>query len=108
MTPTVHRIRTATTAVAILATVALAGPPAVSAATVPTVNGTTLTLTGDAAADRVVIGDNGTLLTISVNGAAASTDFGGQTLPADNTIDLAANAGGGDDEITITTANLKS
>jgi Ca2+-binding RTX toxin-like protein len=108
MTPTAHRIFTAATAVAALAAAALAGPPAVSAATVPTVNGTALTLTGDDAADRVVIGDNGTLLTIAVNGAAPSTDFGGQTLPADNTIDLVFNAGGGDDEITIATPNLKS
>src|ERR671910_804228 len=76
MTPTAHRIRTATTAVALLAAAALAGPPTVSAATVPTVNGTPLTL--------------------------------GAAVPADNTIDLVFNSGGGDDELTITTANLKS
>ena len=108
MTPTVHRIRTAATAVAILATAALAGPPAVSAATVPTVDGTTLTLTGDDAADRVVIGEDAGKLTMAVNGGAATNQFAGVTLPADNTIDLVFNAGGGDDEITIATANLKS
>src|SRR5215217_5227647 len=76
MTPNAHRIRTTTAVAALLAAVALAGPPTVSAATTPTVNGTPLDL--------------------------------GAALPANNTIDLVANAGGGDDEITITTANLKS
>jgi len=105
MTPTAHRIRTATAVAALLATAALAGPPAVSAATVPTVTGTTLTLTGDDASDRVVVGEDAGLLTVTVNGAPLNL---GAALPADNTIDLVANAGGGDDEITITTANLKS
>ena len=50
MTPTSHRIRTATAAAALLAAAALAGPPTVSAATAPAVNGTTLTFTGDDAA----------------------------------------------------------
>ena len=108
MTPTSHRIRTATAAAAILAAAALAGPAAVSAATVPTVNGTTLTLTGDDAADRVVIGEAAGNLTMTVNGGPVITDFGTGTLPANDTIDLVANAGGGDDEITITTAGLKS
>ena len=108
MTPTAHRIRTATTVAALLAAAALAGPPTVSAATVATVNGTTLTLTGDDAADRVVIGEDAGNLTMTVNGGAPITDFGTGTLPANNTIDLVANAGGGDDEITITTANLRS
>src|SRR5215217_8344932 len=76
MTPNAHRIRTTTAVAALLAAVALAGPPTVSAATTPTVNGTPLAL--------------------------------GAALPANNTIDLVANAGGGDDEITIATANLKS
>src|SRR5919107_1209937 len=101
MTPTAHRIRTTTAVAALLAAAALAGPPTVSAATTPAVNGTTLTLTGDGASDRVVIGEDAGLLTMAINGAAATTDFGGTTLPADNTIDLVANAGGGDDEITI-------
>ena len=108
MTPTSHRIRTATAAAAILAAVALAGPATVSAATVPTVNGTTLTLTGDDASDRVVVGEDAGNLTMTVNGGAVITDFGTGTLPANNTIDLVANVGGGDDELTITTANLKS
>ena len=105
MTPTAKRIRTATTVVALLAAAALAGPPTVSAATVPTVNGTTLTLTGDDAADRVVVGEDAGQITVTVNGAPLAL---GAAVPADNTIDLVANAGGGDDEITITTANLKS
>jgi Ca2+-binding RTX toxin-like protein len=108
MTPTAHRIRTTTAVAALLAAVALAGPPAVSAATTPTVDATTLTLAGDDASDRVVVGEAAGLLTLSVNGAPATKDIDGTTLPADNTIDLVANAGGGDDEITITTANLKS
>ncbi|HET8953809.1 MAG TPA: calcium-binding protein [Solirubrobacteraceae bacterium] len=105
MTLTAHRIRTTTAVAALLAAVALAGPPTVSAATTPTINGTTLTLTGDDAADRVVVGEDAGLLTVTVNGAPLNL---GAALPADNTIDLVANAGGGDDEITITTANLKS
>jgi Ca2+-binding RTX toxin-like protein len=100
-----HRIRTATTVVALLATAALAGPPTVSAATVPTVNGTTLTLTGDDAADRVVVGEDAGQITVTVNGAPLNL---GAAVPADNTIDLVSNSGGGDDELTITTANLKS
>ena len=102
MTPTSHRIRTATAAAAILAAAALAGPAAVSAATVPTVNGTTLTLTGDDASDRVVIGEAAGNLTMTVNGGPVITDFGTGTLPANDTIDLVANAGGGDDEISRT------
>src|SRR5215217_6338034 len=105
MTPNAHRIRTTTAVAALLAAVALAGPPTVSAATTPTVNGTTLTLTGDDAADRVVVGEDAGLLTATVNGTPLDL---GAALPANNTIDLVANAGGGDDEITITTANLKS
>jgi Ca2+-binding RTX toxin-like protein len=105
MTLTAHRIRTTTAVAGLLAAVALAGPPAVSAATTPTINGTTLTLTGDDASDRVVIGEDAGLLTATVNGAALDL---GAALPANNTIDLVANAGGGDDELTITTANLKS
>src|SRR5918995_115672 len=105
MTPTAHRIRTATTVAALLAAAALAGPPTVSAATTPTVNGTTLTLTGDDAPDRVVIGEAGGNLTMTVNGVDTPL---GAVLPADNTIDLVSNSGGGDDELTITTANLKS
>jgi Ca2+-binding RTX toxin-like protein len=105
MTPNAHRIRTTTAVAALLAAAALAGPPTVSAATTPTVNGTTLTLTGDDAADRVVVGEDAGLLTATVNGTPLNL---GAALPADNTIDLVFNAGGGDDEITITTANLKS
>src|SRR5215208_3269401 len=108
MTPTAHRIRTSTAVAALLAAAALAGPPTVSAATAPSVDGTTLTVTGDAAADRVVIGEADGLLTLAVNGAAATKDLGGTTLPANDTIDLVVNAGGGDDEVTIATAGLKS
>ena len=70
MTPTAHSIRNAAAAVALLAAVALAGPPAAGAETVPVVNGTTLTITGDDAPDRVTIADNGENLTIAV------ADFG--------------------------------
>ena len=108
MTPNAHRIRTATVAAALLAAVALAGPPAASAATTPVVNGTTLTFTGDGAGDELVIGESGGLLTQSVNGAAATTDFAGQTLPANNTINAVVNAGDGTDTVTVATANLAS
>lgn len=108
--PTRHRIRT-TAAVTALLAAALAGPPMVSAATTPAVNGTSLTFTGDGAGDTLVIGESGGLLTQSVNGATASTDFGGgTTLPANNTINTVVNAGGGDDTMTsdpaVTTAML--
>ena len=108
--PTRHRIRT-TAAVTALLAAALAGPPMVSAATTPAVNGTSLAFTGDGAGDTLVIGESGGLLTQSVNGATASTDFGGgTTLPANNTINTVVNAGGGDDTMTsdpaVTTAML--
>lgn len=105
MTPTAHRLRTAATTVALLAAAALAGPATVSAATAPAVNGTTLTLTGDDASDRVVVGEAAGQITVTVNGAALNL---GAAVPADDTIDLVSNSGGGDDELTITTAKLKS
>ena len=108
MTPMAHRIRSATAAAALLALAGLAGPPAVSAATTPAVNGTTLTFTGDGTGDTLVIGESGGLLTQSVNGAAATTDIAGQVLPANNTINVVVNAAGGEDTVTATTANLAS
>ena len=110
MTPPAHRIRTATAAAAIVAAVGLAGPSTVSAATTAAFNpvNKTVTLTGDAAGDQVVVGEDAGLLTQSINGAPASTDFGGTTLPADSTINLVVNAGDGADTVTVATAKLAS
>ena len=108
MTPTSHRLRTTTAVAALLAAAALARPPVAGAATTAAVNGTTLTFTGDGAGDSLVIGESNGLLTQAINGGAASTDFGGQTLPANNTINVVVNAGGGEDTVTVATASLAS
>src|SRR5829696_884520 len=108
MTPMAHRIRIATAAASLIALAGLAGPPTVSAATIPAVNGTTLTFTGDGAGDNLVIGESDGLLTQSVNGAAATKDIAGQAVPANNTINVVVNAGGGEDVVTVTTPNLAS
>jgi Ca2+-binding RTX toxin-like protein len=101
--------RYSATLATVAAAVAFVVPATANAAITPTIDGTTLTLAGDAAPDRIVVGEAGGLLTLSVNGAPPSTDLGGgQTLPADKTIDAIINAGDGEDAITVTTANLKS
>lgn len=97
------------------AAAALALPASVSAAYNSAIAGTTLTLSGDAAADTLTVAETGGLLNHNQvgNGFNSPTDFdnaaaGDQTLPANNTIDLVVNAGDGDDAVTINTANLLS
>ena len=105
MTPTRTLIMRRTGAVAALAAAAaFAAPATAGAAATPSLNGTTLTVTGDDTADAITIAEaNGKL---TVNGS--ENLGGGATAPADNTIDLVLNSGGGDDTITVATANLKS
>jgi Ca2+-binding RTX toxin-like protein len=91
-----------------LATVAAAAaltlPAAASAAVTGTVSGTTATLTGDAAADTIIISQDGGLLRHNnLAGFNGATDFdsataGDQTLPA-ATGTLTINGGAGDDII---------
>ena len=78
------RIRTAPRRIAVLAIAAgvpiIALPAAANAAVTPAVNGTTLTLTGDAAAENITLGvDAAGLITHSLgtgaNGLASTTDF---------------------------------
>jgi Ca2+-binding RTX toxin-like protein len=99
----------------VAAAAALALPASASAAYNSVIAGTTVTLSGDAAADTLTIGEAGGLLNHNQvgNGFNSASDFdnvaaGDQTLPADNTIDLVVNAGDGDDAVTIATANLLS
>src|SRR5215217_4354579 len=111
MTPTATRIRTTAAAIALLAAAALAGPPAASAATGTAFNaGTnTLTFTGDAAGDELVIGEANGAITQSLNGGAATpVQDNGTNLPADDTINVVVNAGGGNDTVTVTTPRLAS
>src|SRR5215207_7383401 len=101
MTPTAHRIRTATTVAALLGAAALAGPPTVSAATVPVVNGTTLTITGDNDPDRVTIADNGEKLTIAtpnLKSVVADGGAGDDILTGNNDADT-LSGGDGDDRV---------
>src|ERR1044071_9743149 len=102
MTPTAHRIRTVTAAVAIAAAAALAGPAVVSADTTSSFNALTrtATITGDADSDKLVISDSGGLLKQSLNDGAAENilDDQGQPLPADKSVNLVVNAGDGDDQ----------
>ena len=110
MTPSAQRIRNLTALAAVAAAAALAGPSVAGAATTATfnANNNTLTVTSDAAPDAVVIGDAGGLLTQSVNGGAASNDFGGTTVPADGTVNLVVNGGDGNDTITVATTKVSS
>jgi len=112
MTPKAHRLRTATAAVAILAAAALAGPPAVSAATTTAFNPTTrtITITGDAAGDAIVVGDANGRLEQALNGGAPADllDDQGQPLPADGSVNVVVNAAEGADTVTIATDKAQS
>ncbi len=105
-TRTSLRARRAATLAAVVATAALVIPSAASAAvTGTTVANTAATLTGDAAADNIVIGFDGTNLTHNLGTATGfesaidfnSTALGEQTLLA--TATLTINGGDGDDNI---------
>lgn len=84
------------------AAVALTLPAAASAAVTGTVNGNTATLTGDAAADTIVISQDNGLLRHNLAGFNSATDFdsataGDQTLTTAATLTI--NGGAGDDII---------
>ncbi len=112
------RIRTAPPRVAALAiaagVAAFALPAAANAAVTPSVTGTTLTLTGDATPENITLGvDAAGLITHSfgtAGGLASATDFdptaGVKTLPADGTITVVVNAGGGNDNINFSAPKL--
>ena len=98
--------RTTPRRVAALATAAaaaaLALPAAASAAVTGTVNGNTATLTGDAAADTIIISQDNGLLRHNLAGFNSNADFdsgvaGDQTLTTAATLTI--NGGGGDDII---------
>jgi Ca2+-binding RTX toxin-like protein len=94
---------------------ALAAPAAAGAAVTPTIAGPQLTLTGDATADNITLTANAAgLLTHSfgtANGLADATDFNTDpnvttTLPSNGTINVVADAGGGNDNVNLSAPNL--
>jgi len=103
--------RRALRAAGVAAVAAAALPAAASAAYVGAVSGTTVTMTGDGAADVLVVSQTAAaapLLTHNrppAEGFADPTDFastvaGVQTVPANATITLVVDAGAGDDVVT--------
>jgi len=107
--------RRTTAFAAVVAAAALAVPAAANAAYSSSISGTTVTLTGDDVGEALTISETAGNLSHSLtgNGFNSPTDFdsvaaGDQVLPADDTIALVVNAGGGDDAVTVTTANLAS
>src|SRR3954471_25026009 len=101
-----------------LATVALAfaAPAAAHAAVTPAVQGSNLTLTGDNNADNITLTANAAgLLTHSLgtgaNGLKDNTDFdpnpaAEKTLPNDGSVKVTVNAGDGNDNISLSGADL--
>ena len=85
------------------AAAALAAFPAVaSAAPTAAVNGTTITVTGNANDNEdIVIAETGGLISVDGN-----TNLGGNTAAANGTFSLNLNAGGGNDTLTVNTTNL--
>jgi Ca2+-binding RTX toxin-like protein len=93
------------------AVLVLGAPAAANAAVTTQINGTTLTLTGDAADDNVTIAVNDAGLLTHNLGGPDNTDFdlvtaGPQTLPNDGTIAVALNLGAGNDTTNLSAANL--
>jgi Ca2+-binding RTX toxin-like protein len=113
---TLRSPRRLTAGVFVAAVAVVAIPATADAAVTPAVTGTHLTLTGDDSADNIALADNAAgLLThnFSGGGLADDTDFDPsphetKTLPADGTVDVAVNAGGGSDTINLSRSNLAS
>jgi Ca2+-binding RTX toxin-like protein len=80
------------------AAAALAAFPAAASAATVTVNGTNITVAGDATDETITIADAGGFIT--VDGVAT-------TAAANNTFDLTVNAGGGADTVLVNTAQLR-
>ena len=81
---------------------ALAAFPAVaSAAPTAAVNGTTITVTGDATDEVITIAETGGLITLN-----GDTNLGGATAQANGTFSLTVNANAGADTVTVNTAGL--
>ena len=95
-------------AATVAAAAAFAVPATANAATTAALDGTTLTVTGDAASRRSRSATTAPACSPQLRRYHLHRLRRGQTVPADGTIDLEFNAGGGDDAVTITTALLKS
>ncbi len=80
------------------AAAALAAFPAAASAATVQVQGTTITVTGDATDETITVADNGQFIT--VDGVAT-------TAAANNTFDLTLNAGAGNDTVIVNTAQLR-
>jgi Ca2+-binding RTX toxin-like protein len=93
--------RTSLLAAASAAAALVAFPAAASADPTAAVNGTTITVTGDANAEAITIGESGGNITLN-----DSTDLGGATAAANGTFSLVVNADAGNDTVVIETANL--
>jgi Ca2+-binding RTX toxin-like protein len=113
------RSRRAAALAAVAAVTALALPTAAGAAVTPAFVGGTLTLTGDAADNAIVLSDgtgaNPVLkhnLPIGENGIDSATDFNPTpnvitTLPADGNVKVAVDALGGNDTVNLSGATIK-
>ncbi len=104
---TLSRARIASLAV-VAGVAALAVPAAANAAVTPALTGNIVTLTGDAAADNIVLSQNaGGLLTHNLGGDATdfSPDPGVQSILAANAT-VNVNAGAGNDTINLSAAGI--
>lgn len=112
------RARRAATLATVAAAAALAIPSAASAAITPSIVGDTLTITGDTAANTIVLSDDVGAdpklkhnLTVGANGIDSAFDFDPApgvttTLPADGSIAVVVNADAGADTINLSAANI--
>ena len=113
--PLTKRSRTRLAALAVSAGVAALTVPAAAdaAVTAKLDSPTAITLTGDAAADTIVLSDNTGLLTHNQtgNGFNSPKDFdnataGDQTVPADGSVTVTILGGGGNDTINASAATV--
>ena len=106
--------RTTLLLAALAAAIAALCLPAVASATLTSaVAGANATFTGDAGNDNLVIDDNGTNLTHNQTGGGFNSDIdfdtgtaGDQTLPANNTAEIDANLGAGQDTSLFNTTQV--
>ena len=112
------RIRTAPHRIAVLAIAAgvplVALPAAANAAVTPSINGNTLTLTGDATDENITLGvDDAGLITHSFGrrrpdqrDRLRSRPRARRRCPSNGTITVVLNAGGGNDNVNLSAPNL--